>query len=35
MKFLKQPRIKRARRIVVLGIFLVPALYLLPMPTKS
>jgi aspartyl/asparaginyl beta-hydroxylase (cupin superfamily) len=33
MKFLRKRGVKRARRIVVLGIFLLPALYFLPVPT--
>jgi len=33
MRLLSKPGVKRARRIVVLGIFLVPALYFVPVPT--
>lgn len=33
MNFLKQPGVKRVRRVGALAIFLVPALYFLPIPT--
>jgi len=33
MAFLKQPGVKRVRRVCVLAIFLVPALYFVPIPT--
>jgi len=33
MNFLKQPGVKRVRRVCVLAIFLVPALYFVPIPT--
>jgi aspartyl/asparaginyl beta-hydroxylase (cupin superfamily) len=33
MSFLKQPGVKHIRRVVVLAVFLVPALYFVPIPT--
>jgi beta-hydroxylase len=33
MAFLKQPGVKRVRRVCVLAIFLLPALYFVPIPT--
>ena len=33
MAFLKQPGVKRVRRVCVLALFLVPALYFVPIPT--
>jgi aspartyl/asparaginyl beta-hydroxylase (cupin superfamily) len=33
MNFLKQPGVKRVRRVGALAVFLVPALYFLPIPT--
>lgn len=33
MKFLKHPGVKRVRRVAVLALFLLPALYFVPIPT--
>ena len=33
MRLLRKPAVKRARRIVVFGVLLAPALYFLPVPT--